>query len=148
MTDRDDRIDPAPAGGRPGGDPRAAIPGTVRIAGWISTLQGLAGAGTALFLSLRALLGHREESVVISGYGTALWFLLIGGAVLAAGIGLLRGRRWGRGIVVLAELLLLPVAWYLATGSGQVLAGAVLAVVSVVALVALFRRESVEWYTA
>lgn len=122
------------------------IPAPVRVAGWISAAQGLLGVGVAVALAIRAAGGHREETVVISGYGTAVWFLLLGGGLLAAGIGLLRGQRWGRGLVVIAELLLLFVAWYVGIGSKQYLAGVVLAVVSVVALAALFRRDAIEWY--
>ncbi|WP_223210201.1 hypothetical protein [Dietzia cinnamea] len=127
-------------------DPRTAIPTPVRLAGWISSAQGLIGVGVAVVLFVRALGGHREETVVISGYGTAVWFAILGGGLLAAGLGLLRGRRWGRGLVVIAELLLLFVAWYVGVGSGQYLAGIVLAVVSATALVSLFRRDAVEWY--
>lgn len=104
--------------------------------------------GAAVLLFIRAVGGHSEETVVISGYGTAVWFAILGGGLLAAGVGLLRGNRWGRGLVVITELLLLFVAWYAAVGSGRVLAGVALAVVCVVALVSLFRRESVEWYAA
>lgn len=129
-------------------DPRVAIPTPVRIAGWIASAQGLLGVGAAVLLFIRAVGGHDEETVVISGYGTAAWFAILGGGLLAAGLGLLRGKRWGRGLVVITELLLLFVAWYAAVGSGRVLAGVALAVVCVVALVSLFRRESVEWYAA
>lgn len=85
---------------------------------------------------------------MISGYGTAIWFAILGGGLLAAGIGLLRGRRWGRGLVVIAELLLLFVAWYVGVGSHQYLAAVVLAAVSMVALVSLFRRDAIAWYAA
>ncbi|ODQ93119.1 hypothetical protein BFG51_15155 [Dietzia alimentaria] len=125
-----------------------AIPGPVRLAGWIASAQGLIGVGIAVILLVRAIGGHREETVVISGYGTAVWFAILGGGLLAAGLGLLRGRRWGRGLVVIAELLLLFVAWYVGVGSHQYLAGIALAVVCASALVALFRREAVEWYAA
>nr|WP_319027881.1 hypothetical protein [Dietzia sp. PP-33] len=124
------------------------MPTPVRLAGWISSAQGLTGVGVAVALAIRAAVGHREETVVISGYGTAVWFAILGGGLLAAGVGLLRGRRWGRGLVVIAELLLLFVAWYVAVGSHQYLAGVALAVVCVVALVSLFRRDAIEWYAA
>ncbi|WP_346995630.1 hypothetical protein [Dietzia sp. SLG310A2-38A2] len=127
-------------------DPRTAIPTPVRVAGWISSAQGLIGVGVAVALAIRAAGGHREETVVISGYGTAVWFAILGGGLLAAGVGLLRGRRWGRGLVVIAELLLLFVAWYVGVGSDQYLAGLILAVVCAVALVSLFRRDAIEWY--
>ena len=52
-----------------------------------------------------------------------MWFAVAGGAVLAAGWALLTGRRWGRGLAVFAELLLLPVAWYLTVGSHRALFG-------------------------
>ena len=135
-----------PADDRPPLDPRALIPAPVRVAGWISSAQGLIGVGVAVALIVRAAMGHREETVVISGYGTAVWFAILGGGLLAAGIGLLRGLRWGRGLVVIAELLLLFVAWYVAVGSQQYLAGIALAVVCAVALIALFRRDAIEWY--
>ena len=127
-------------------DPRVAIPGPVRLAGWIASAQGLIGVGAAVVLLVRAIGGHREETVAISGYATAVWFAILGGGLLAAGLGLLRGRRWGRGLVVIAELLLLFVAWYVGVGSQQYLAGIVLALVCGAALAALFRRDAIEWY--
>ena len=129
-------------------DPRTAVPTPVRLAGWIAAAQGLIGVGVAVALVIRAIGGHREESVVISGYGTAVWFAILGGGLLAAGLGLLRGRRWGRGLVVIVELLLLFVAWYVGVGSSQYLAGIALALVCGLALVSLFRREAIEWYAA
>ena len=129
-------------------DPRDAIPTAVRVAGWIASAQGFAGAVTAVVLFVRAVSGHREETVVISGYATGVWFAILGGGLLAAGLGLLRGRRWGRGMVVITQILLLFVAWYLGVGSGHLLAGVALALVCGVALVSLFRREAVEWYAA
>ena len=56
---------------------------------------------------------------VVSGFGNAAWFALVGAAVLAAGWALWTGRRWGRGIAVFAQLLLLPVTWYIGVGSHQ-----------------------------
>ena len=42
--------------------------------------------------------------------GTAVFFALVGGVVLAAGRALIIGKRWGRGLAVFTQLLLLPVA--------------------------------------
>lgn len=129
-------------------DPRDVVPTPVRVAGWIATVQGLAGVLAAVVLAIRAASGHHEETVAISGYGTAVWFLMVGGAVSAAGLGLLRGRRWGRGLVVMSEILLLLVAWYVGVDSSRPLAGLALAVMAAVGLVMLFRREALVWYTA
>lgn len=127
-------------------DTRTAIPTPVRIAGWIAAAQGLIGVCFAVYLVIHAAMGYREETVAISGYGTAGWFFAIAGPVMAAGLGLLWGKRWGRGLVILAELLIIGVAWYAASGSAQYLGAIVVGGTALVALFALFREESIEWY--
>ncbi|MGW6425626.1 hypothetical protein ACWF82_23395 [Nocardia sp. NPDC055053] len=99
-------------------------------------LEGLAGVVTAIVLVVRALTGHDQS--VASGVGTAIWFGVLFGGVLAAGIALLRGKRWGRAIAVIAQVLLLPVAWSLLTDSHQPLWGSLLAIVVLGGLGALF----------
>ncbi len=91
-------------------------PRAVRVAGAITALQGVLAIVVAVALAVRELGGHHEDA--ISGYGTAAWFAIMGSAVSAAGWALWTGRRWGRGIAVFANLLLLGVAWYVYT-SGQ-----------------------------
>ncbi|MEV6058925.1 hypothetical protein AB0L62_02885 [Nocardia asteroides] len=125
---------------REGEPARAGIPASVRVAGALVTLEGLAGVGTAIVLVVRALTGHDQS--VASGVGTAMWFGVLFGGVLAAGIALLRGKRWGRAIAVIAQVLLLPVAWSLLTDSHQPLWGTLLAIVVVGALGALFAPAS------
>ncbi|MCZ4554587.1 MULTISPECIES: hypothetical protein [Rhodococcus] len=107
------------------------------------TLQGTVAVGIAIVLVIRGLLGHDQTAT--SGYGTAAWFAILGGAVLAAGIALITGRRWGRTIAVVAQLLLLPVSWSLLTDSHQPAYGVLLAVVAVAALVLLFSSPSSRW---
>ena len=68
----------------------------------------------AAVLVVRAIAGADQH--VVNGLGTAVWFVLVGGAVLAAGRALVIGKRWGRGLAVFTQLLLLPVAWYLGGG--------------------------------
>lgn len=122
------------------------VPTTVRTAGALVALEGAVAVGVALVLVIRGLLGH--DQTVASGYGTAAWFLILGGAVLAAGIGLFWGKRWGRTIAIVAQLLLIPVAWTLLTDSHQPAFGAVLAVVVLGALVCLFAPATSEWMAA
>ncbi|MFD0363750.1 hypothetical protein ACFQZZ_20065 [Nocardia sp. GCM10030253] len=121
----------------------SGVPTTVRGAGGLVTLEGCVAVITAIVLVVRGLLGHDQSAA--SGYGTAAWFGILGGAVLAAGIGLLLGRRWGRAIAVIAQLLLLPVAWSLLTDSHQPVYGALLGVVAIAALVLLFAPPSSRW---
>ncbi|OBI86265.1 hypothetical protein A9X00_26225 [Mycobacterium sp. 1245805.9] len=89
--------------------------------------------------------GDGTVSGVVNGLGTAVWFLLVGAVVLAAGRALVLGKRWGRGVGVFTQLLLLPVAWYLAVGSHRPAFGVPLGVVALGVLVLLFTPAAVRW---
>lgn len=106
--------------------------------------EGVALLVVAVVLIVRHLAGTTDP-VWLSGYGTAAWFAIMGSAVLAAGWALWTGRRWGRGIAVFANLLLLPVAYYMTIGSGQWGYGVPVAVLALTALVLLFSRSTLEW---
>ena len=106
-------------------------------------LEGVVLVVVAVILVIRALHGAHEKS--ISGYGTAGWFAIMGAAVITAGWALWTGRRWGRGIAVFAQLLLLPVAWYVAVGSARWAYGVPIAIVAVIVLVSLFSPSAVRW---
>lgn len=118
-------------------------PSTVRQAAIVVSLEGLVLLVVAVVLIVRALGGAYEKA--ISGYGTAGWFAVMGAAVLAAGWALWTGRRWGRGLAVFAQLLLLPVAWYMGVGSHQWAYGVAVAVVALAALGLLFSPSSLQW---
>ncbi|TPG34501.1 hypothetical protein [Mycolicibacterium hodleri] len=118
-------------------------PSTVRQAAAVVALEGVVLVAVAVVLVVRAFGGAREVS--ISGYGTAGWFVIMGAILLTAGWALWTGRRWGRGIAVFAQLLLLPVAWYVAVGSGQWSYGVPVGLAAVAALVLLFSPSAVQW---
>lgn len=122
------------------------VPRTLRIAGAAVALEGAIGVCVAIYLVIRAIGGHHES--FISGYGTALWFVLIGGGVLAGGLAIYRGRRWGRAIGVIAQILLIPVAWSLLTDSHQPVFGAPVMAVAVVVLGLLFAPVSLQYLAA
>jgi len=97
--------------------------------------------GAVVFV-VRGLAGADEH--IVSGYGNALWLLLVGGAVLAGGWALITGRRWGRGIAIFANLLLLGVAWFVFR-SGQLSYAIPVALVAAVTLGLLFSPSAVQW---
>ena len=117
------------------------VPATVRAAGALAGVEGGIGVIVAIVLLVRGLTGVDQSAT--SAYGTAAWFAIFGGAVLAAGLGLLRGRRWGRAIAVIAQILLLPVSWYMIRGQPQF--GIPLGLVALVALGLLFAPPSTRW---
>jgi hypothetical protein len=120
-----------------------AAPPAVRCAGLIVAVQGATALVVAAVLVVRGFAGADQH--VVNGLGTAIWFVLFGGGVLAAGCSLVAGKRWGRGLGVFTQLLLLPVAWYLAVGSHQPDFGIPLGIVALTALVLLFSPAAVRW---
>ena len=122
-------------------------PATVRQAAVLVALECAAPIVVAVVLVVRHLAGV-EERPWLSGYGTAGWFVIMGAAVLAGGWALWTGRRWGRGIAVFAQLLLLPVTWYIAVGSHQWLYGIPIGVVALITLALLFSPSALQWLGA
>ncbi len=119
-------------------------PRTVRIAGAIAALEGALALVVAVALVVREAAGHHE--IAISGYGTAAWFAITGSGVAAAGWALLTGRRWGRGIAVFANLVLLGVAWYVFS-SGQLRYAVVVTAAAITVLALLFSPSGLRWLT-
>ena len=121
------------------GRPQATVRGAAAIVG----AEGVAALAVAVILVIRGFAGADQR--VVSGFGTAAWFAIAGGGVLAAGWALWTGRRWGRGPAVFAQLLLLPVSWYIAVGSHQWLYGIPIAIVAVLTLALLFSPSALQW---
>ncbi|OBH01124.1 MULTISPECIES: hypothetical protein [unclassified Mycobacterium] len=118
-------------------------PAAVRVAGLLVAVQGVAALAVAVALVVRGIAGADQR--VVNGLGTAVWFLLVGGVVLAAGRALARGRRWGRGLGIFTQLLLLPVAWYLAAGSHRPAVGVPVGILAAAVLVLLFSPPALRW---
>ena len=135
----DERSDPVNAPNEANDD---QPPTPVRVAGALTAVEGVVAIGYAIFLVIREAAGHHEAA--ISGYGTAAWFGIIFGGVLVGGVALLRGHRWGRAISMVAQILLLPVAYYAFTSHRPELAIPV-AIFAIVILVALFTPTSLRW---
>jgi hypothetical protein len=122
-------------------------PSTVRQAAVVVALEGAALVVVAAVLVVRHL-GGVQDQPWLSGYGTAAWFVIMGAGVLAAGWALWTGRRWGRGIAVFAQLLLLPVAWYMGFGSQRWVYAIPVGVVALATLGLLFTPSTLQWLGA
>nr|WP_240393860.1 hypothetical protein [Corynebacterium lactis] len=128
----------------PEGGPGIAAPRSVLVGAWIGIAECVLGLGYGIFLLIRDLMGYRDAGAVISGWGTALWFFLIFGAVLAGAIMLLRGSRWGRGPIIMLNLCLGGVAYYMFT-SGALNLAIPTVVVAIAALACMFNPKAVDW---
>lgn len=101
------------------------------------------GLTVAAVLLLRGWGGVDQR--VVGGASLAVCFALVGAGVLAAGWALVRGRRWGRGAAVFANLLLLPVSWYAGVSSHQRVYGLAVGVLALGVLGLLFSPAGVRW---
>ncbi|MBB5955200.1 hypothetical protein FHS29_001770 [Saccharothrix tamanrassetensis] len=117
------------------------IPREVRTAGVLTALQGLVGLAFAVALVIRAFAVDHVGDVL----GEAAYFAVLGGGVLAAGIGLVLAKHWARTPAIVVQLLLLGVAWYTYGPSGQQLYGALLGLYVVVVIVLLFTAPVRRW---
>lgn len=123
-----------------------SVPMTVRRAAALVALQGGVGVVAAVVFLIRGLAGADRH--IVDGFGNTAWFGLFGAVLLAAAWALWTGRRWGRGIAIYAQMLLLPVSWYVGVGSHQWIYAVPLAVLSVAILVLLFSRSTIQWLTS
>jgi hypothetical protein len=118
------------------------VPRTVRAAGVLVALQGVAGGVVCLALAVRAFVGATD---LVTTLGTALWFAVIAAAVIGVGAALWRGRHGARSPAVVAQLVLLGVAWYAAGPSSRPEYGGPGAVYCIVVLVLLFSASTTRW---
>ena len=107
-------------------------------------VQGVAGVVVAGWLLITALWGSAGLTLTLA---TAVWFAGSGIALLVLGVNLARGRHGARTPAVVAQLLLLGVAWYAAGPSSQPGYGIPAALFCVTVLVLLFSPPAVRWIT-
>ena len=106
-------------------------------------IQGAAGLIAAAVFVVRGFSGADRH--IVNGFGNAAWFGILGAGVLAAAWALWTGRRWGRGIEVFTQLLILPVTWYVGVGSHRWFYGVPIAAVAVAVLGLLFSPATLRW---
>lgn len=128
------------------------MPASIRWGGIVALIQSAIGFGYAFFLIFRESTGKTDPSIVYEsadantwvGYGTAAFFIVVFGTVAAGAVNMMRGRRWGRGAVVMLNLILLPAAYYMFIENRYVWA-IVTALSAIFVLGALFNRQSINW---
>jgi formate/nitrite transporter FocA (FNT family) len=91
----------------------------VRVAGVFVGVQGLLAVAFAVALVVGATSAERPADLL----GEAAYFVIIGAALVAVGIGLVVGKRWARTPAIVTQLLLLPVVYALIGPSRQLVLG-------------------------
>jgi hypothetical protein len=123
----------------------SAVPRSVRAAGGLVGLQGMAGVAVAVGLLVATVRGFTGPGPVLA---TAAWLAGFGAILLAVGANLMRGRHGARTPAIVAQLLLLGVCWYAAGPSSQPAYGVPAAAFCVAVLVLLFCPPALRWATA
>jgi hypothetical protein len=113
----------------------------VRGSGVVVLLEGVLAILYAIALVIAGIRGADAKVA----YGTAGLLLLVGAVVSAAGRALWQGRHWGRGVAVFTQLLLLPIAYYMFSGSHRPELGVPLGAVAVLTLALLFSPQALRW---
>jgi hypothetical protein len=108
-------------------------------------VQGLLALGFAVALVVRALSVEGTGLLVRDIVGEAGYFVVIGAALVAVGLGLLAGRRWARTPAIVTQLLLLPVVYTLLGPSHQLLLGIVAGVYVAATFLLLISEASRTW---
>jgi hypothetical protein len=121
----------------------SAAPASVRAAGVLVGLQGLAGVGYAIAVLVGAF--TNTKGGVGNLYAEAGFFVVLAAAVIAVAVGLLRGQPWTRTPAAVLQLLFIGIAWYVFGPSGQVLVGIITGVICLVTLVLLFTARARAW---
>src|SRR3954471_632943 len=106
-------------------------PPLIALGAGLVLLEGFVLLGYAVLEVAHATSGRVGLAVT-----TAIFFAVVGGALVACGVSLWRLRSWGRGPVVAVQLITLLTAWSFKGGDTTVVAVA-LAVVSVTVLTCL-----------
>jgi len=129
-------------------DSAGGPPPVLRFGAFVVLAQCLALFGYAVWLIVTNLRGVADSSIESQsgaadyvGIGTALFILVVFGFVAYTAVRLLRGAAVGSGAIVLVELILAAVAFYM-FGGGARLLGAATLVSAVLALVGIFHPAS------
>ncbi|MBK4142464.1 hypothetical protein GWO54_07985 [Corynebacterium macginleyi] len=129
-----------------------SAPRAVLVGAGIATVQSIAVIGFGIFLIVRKAMGAENASMVSDsgsgsfvGLGTAIFIFIVFGFVIAGAWAMVKGKRWGRGAVVLVELILGASAFQMYSGGSPVLGTITLLSAVAVLYLLMFRRESSEW---
>ena len=104
-----------------------------RLASSLALLEGMIVASLAIFLIINSFISEVEAP---SAWLAEIGFAALGSlGLIVASRGLRQRKSWGRAPVVLANLIAIPVAYYLIT-SDQIPLGVILGLIAIPALLA------------
>ena len=130
---------PATAQGQGQGD---LTPPPVRVAG---VLVGIQGLGMLALAASVGVSGFHHHAAVGQLLGQMAYFVVIGLAMLALGGALWLGKRWARTPVIVTQIVVVAIGYWLAVPSGRPVWGAGVILAGVITGGLLFLPASSEW---
>lgn len=130
-------------------------PQPVLAAAALAVVQSIAVICFGIFLIVREATGAENSSMVSDsgsgsfvGLGTALFIFIVFGFVIVGAWAMVKGKRWGRGAIILVELILAASSFQMFSGGSTILAVVTLLSSGVVIFLLMFVRASTEWAAA
>ena len=130
-------------------------PQPVLVAAALAVVQSIAVICFGIFLIVREVTGAENGSMVSDsgsgsfvGLGTALFIFIVFGFVIVGAWAMVKGKRWGRGAIILVELILAASSFQMFSGGSTILAVVTLLSSGVVIFLLMFVRASTEWAAA
>lgn len=105
----------------------------------------LQAVGVLVLTVLIVVSGLGNGASMGSLLGQAAFFVICAGAMVACGLGLIGGRRWGRSPTIVVQIVLAAVGYYLAVPSGRPGWGIALFLVAAVTGGLLLTKPANEW---
>ena len=140
------------ANGRASGQ---GAPQPVLVAAGLAVVQSIAIICFGIFLIVRELTGAENDSMVSDsgsgsfvGLGTALFIFIVFGFVIVGAWAMVKGKRWGRGAIILVELILAASSFQMFSGGSPLLGAVTLLSAALVIFLLMFVRSSTEWAAA
>ena len=130
-------------------------PQPVLVAAALAVVQSIAVICFGIFLIVREVTGAENGSMVSDsgsgsfvGLGTALFIFIVFGFVIVGAWAMVKGKRWGRGAIILVELILAASSFQMFSGGSSLLGAVTLVSAAVVIFLLMFVRASTEWAAA
>ncbi|OFK65318.1 hypothetical protein HMPREF2806_12215 [Corynebacterium sp. HMSC076G08] len=127
-------------------------PASVIAAAGIAVVQSIAVIIFGIFLIVREVSGAENDSMVSDsgatgfvGLGTAIFIFIVFGFVIVGSWAFVKGKRWGRGAIVLVEFILGAMAFQMFSGGSVLLGIVTLASAGLVLYLLMARPEAAQW---
>jgi hypothetical protein len=119
-----------------------APPKPVAAAGVLACAEAL---GVVVLTAFILISGFRRSAAVGQLLAQGAYFLIVAAALAGCGLALLNGRRWGRTPIIVVQLIIAAVGYWLAIPSGRTGWGITLLVIAVLTGGLLLSKPASDW---